>query len=68
MKIEGATAQLVDPWWTALSYYRTAKAARCEPSAVKVTEWYCVPVVRAAIQARVALPAYRPKRWRVGNH
>lgn len=59
LSVQGATPLLVDPWWTAMSRYRTSKAARCEPAAVKVTEWYCLPVIIEAITMGVSLSAYR---------
>ena len=59
LSVPGATPLLVDPWWSGMYQYRTSKAARCEPNAVKVTEWYCMPVIAEAIKMGVSLMAYR---------
>lgn len=57
--VPGATPALVDSWWPSMSGYRTSKASRCEAAAVKVTEWYCMPVIIEAITLGLSLSAYR---------
>ena len=42
-----------------MSKHRTSKASRCTPAAVKVTEWYCLPVILEAISLGISLEAYR---------
>ena len=59
LSVPGATPALVDFWWPGMSGYRTSKASRCEAAAVKVTEWYCMPVIIEAITLGISLSAYR---------